>query len=693
MEKYPSHQEINTLLSLYGGGRYQEAAILAQKMTRRFPSFGFGWKVLGTLFGQMGRVTDSLAPMQKAAALSPDDAEAHCNLGVTLNELGRRKEAETSYRRALRIKPDYLVAHCNLGNNLRELGRLNEAETSYRLALQIKPDHIEAYYNLGNTLHEMSRFAEAEASYRLALQIMPEYAEAYYGLGISLQHLGQPDEAEASFRRALQIRPDFVEAHCHLGNTLHDSGRLNEAEASFRRTLQIKPDFAKAHYNLGNTLHELGRISEAEASYRRALQIRPDYAEAHDNLLFMFNYTSSKDASSCLEEARLYGRMAEGKVAQRFAKWSCTRQPERLRIGLVSGDFNNHPVGYFLENLLARLDPAKVELIAYPTCCNADELTARIKPAFSDWKPLFGLSDEAAARLIHNDGVHLLLDLSGHTRHNRLPVFAWKPAPVQASWLGYSATTGIAAMDYLIADPYVLSETEEASFTEKIWRLPETRLCFTPPDLDIEVSPLPALTNGFITFGCFNNLSKMNEDVVALWSRILASVPDSRLFLKARQLSAASVTQSVTKRFAAHGIAADRLILEGAEPRAKYLSAYQSVDIALDPFPFPGGTTSVEGMWMGVPVLTLNGERFLSRQGVGILLNAGLPDWIAADSCDYLARAISHSGDLRRLAMLRKGLRQQIMTTPIFDAARFARHFEAALQGMSQAYAINNPII
>jgi protein O-GlcNAc transferase len=257
---------------------------------------------------------------------------------------------------------------------------------------------------------------------------------------------------------------------------------------------------------------------------------------------------------------------------------------------------------------------------------------------------------------------------------------------VQVSWLGYFATTGVKAIDYLIADPWTLPEADEAHFTEKIWRLPETRLCFTPPDVDVQVAPLPALTDGCITFGCFNNLTKMNDAVVALWARVLQAVPGSRLFLKTKQLGEAAVRQSVFTRFAAHGIAADQLILEGSASRSAYLSAYHRVDIALDPFPFPGGTVTAEGLWMGVPVLTLAGGRFLSRQGVGLLMNAGLPQWVVADADAYVGSAASHAGDPQRLAMLRNGLRQQVLESPLFDSPRFARHFEGALRGMWQKW-------
>jgi predicted O-linked N-acetylglucosamine transferase (SPINDLY family) len=261
-------------------------------------------------------------------------------------------------------------------------------------------------------------------------------------------------------------------------------------------------------------------------------------------------------------------------------------------------------------------------------------------------------------------------------------MFAWKPAPIQASWLGYMATTGVEAMDFTITDPWSVPEAHDSRFTEKIWRLPETSVCFTPPDAEVAVSALPALTNGYITFGCFNNLNKMNDDVVALWARILQAIPDSRLFLKAKQLKDDTVRQSVLERFAVHGIDAGRLILEGPALRSVYFSSYHTVDIALDPFPYSGTTTTVEALWMGLPVLSLAGEGYLARQGLSLLMNAGLPDWVAENADDYVARAVEQAGNLQRLAALRGRLRQQVLASPLFDAPRFARHLDAALRGM-----------
>ncbi len=632
--------------------------------------------------GHLERAADSY---RQALKFKPDYVEAHSNLGNVLLPLGAVEEAAASCRRALAINPDFAEAHINLGNALNSCGQSAEAMACYRRVLEIQPDSVLAYNNLGKVQEELGQLEEAVASYRRALEVDPGYAEAHVNLGSLLEDLGQLDDAVASYRRALEIRPVFFEALVNLGHVLEGLGQFGEAAENYRQALEIQPRSAEAHSNLAGALRDLGEFGLAVASLRLALEIRPDYADAQSQLLFIHGYLASESAPALLTEARRFGNLA-ARQAQPFSAWRNAPESGRcLRVGLVSGDLRNHPVGYFVEGMLAALAahvPGRLEIIAYPSTVHADELTERIKPHCHGWHSVTGLSDERLAQRVRDDGIDILVDLSGHTAHNRLPMFAWKPAPVQVSWLGYFATTGLAAMDYLLADPWTVPVAEEAHFAETVWRLPESYLCFTPPAVDVPVAPLPALTAGHITFGCFNNLAKMNDAVVALWARVLQAVPESRLFLKTRQLDEASVRLSVIQRFAAHGIDAGRLILEEGATRAELLAAYHRVDIALDPFPYPGGTTSVEALWMGVPVLTLAGDRFLSHIGESILQNAGLPDWIAIDAEDYVARAAMHAGDRQRLALLRKALRQQVLASPLFDAPRFARHFETALRGM-----------
>ncbi|MBI3375956.1 MAG: tetratricopeptide repeat protein [Betaproteobacteria bacterium] len=668
--------------ALHGQGRFSESEARYRRAIELKPGFHQAHNNLGAVLEALGRMSEAEASYRRAVELHPGYSKAHNNLGNALHALGRLSEAEAGYRRAIELNPDYHEAYNNLGAVLAALGRIAEAEASYRRALILDPDYHMAHGNLANALQALGRFSEAEASYLRAIELRPDLHEAHYNLGNALQALGRSSEAQASYRRAIALKPGFHEAHNNLGNALQTLGRFSEAEASFRRALALRPDYSEAHSNLGNVLHDLGRLAEAEASYRQALKLKPDFHEAYSNLIFSLNYLPGQTAATVRVDAGKYGELVAAK-ARAYSTWLVTtNRSRRMRIGLVSGDLGSHPVTYFLEGFLSELSREQIELYAYETMARTDAVSERIKLLFAAWRPIIGMSDEQLARRIHADAIDVLVDLSGHTAHNRLPVFAWKPAPVQVTWLGYCESTGVPGMDYILGDPYCTPADEAAHYSETIWRLPETNCCFTPPAIPLQVAPLPALRNGFVTFGSFNNLTKMNHAVVALWARVLAAVPDSRLFLKARQLGDAAVREDTLRRFATCGVAAGRLVLEGHSSRAEMLRDYERVDIALDPFPVQGGTVSVEALWMGVPVLTRRGERFLAHFGEMIASNAGLSDWIASDDDGFVMLAVKHAAGVDRLSRLRAGLRAQVLASPLFDAPRFARHFEDAMRGM-----------
>lgn len=609
--------------------------------------------------------------------------------GNALEDAGHLPQALLRYEAAIALAPQMARAHLNRGNVLLASDDLPSAVSAFETALKYDPVYAGAYFNLGNAYVRGRQSSAAITAYRMAIALKPDFVDAHVALGAMLDDSRQYAAAIAHYRLALAVRPDYAEVHSNLGKSLRELGQFEEALASYGRALEINPDYAEGHNNLGNVLKDLGRMDEAMACYRRALELAPAFVEAHSNLLFLLNYRADADPRLAFAEAQRYGASV-ALHARAYGTWSNPREPARiLRIGFVSGDLRDHPVSYFFENVLAalaRLSPGRLELFCYSNHPLHDAVTQRIQSCCGGWCSTVGMSDSAFAERIRVDAVDILIDLAGHTAYNRLPVFARKPAPVQVSWLGYFGTTGVGSMDYLIADPWTLPPDEEINFIERIWRLPETRLCFTPPDVPVDVMPLPALGNGYLTFGCFNNLSKMNDRVVALWAQVLHATPGSRLFLKSPQLKEALVEHGVRESFVAHGIGPERLILEGLSSRAGYLACYQRVDIALDPFPYTGGTTTVESLWMGVPVLTLQGERFLSRQGVGLLMNAGLPEWIASDPADYVLRATAHASDLHALARLRGTLREQVLASSIFNASYFARHFETALRGMWHAW-------
>jgi protein O-GlcNAc transferase len=666
-------------------GLLDEAVGSYRRAAARRPDYAAAHYNLGIALGEMGRHAEAADAYRAALNLHPAWPDAHYNLGLALYQLGQLTLAVSSYEQALSLHPDHAGAHNNLGNALKDLGQLDQAMASYRQALRVQPDLAVAHNNLGNVLRDLGRLNEAVASYSQAIRIKPDFAAAHSNLANVLRDQGKLDEALIAGQQALLAQADLPDAHNNLGNVLKDMGRLEEAMACYRQALNLDPGFASAHDNMGNLLKDMGQLEAARLAYEQALHHNPDNTDARSTLLLCLNYMPGKSPQMLLNEAHAFGELV-ARCANPFTHWPNERDAHKpLRVGLVSGDLCQHPVGFFLQSALTALTRqagTRLQLFGYATRFHPDAVSEHLKANCQGWCLATGLSDLQLAAQIRRDGIDILIDLSGHTAHNRLPMFALKPAPVQVSWLGYFATTGVAAIDHLIADPFTVPPGNEAHFTEHIWRMPETRLCFSAPDIDATVSALPALANGHVTFGCFNNLSKMTDAVVALWARVLQAVPGGHLLLKAAQLDDSGTRQDVIKRFASAGIDAARLSLQGPSPRAEYLAAYHQVDIGLDPFPFTGGTTTAESLWMGVPVLTLAGERMVSRQGVSLMMNAGLPDWVALDADDYVARAVAHAGELAQLATLRAGLRQQVLASPVFDAARFAQHLEAALRGM-----------
>jgi predicted O-linked N-acetylglucosamine transferase (SPINDLY family) len=628
---------------------------------------------------------------ETASRLDPTLAGAHYNLGNAFARRRRYEEACSAYHRALSLNPKFVDAEVALGSALDELGKLEDAVLHYRRALQAQPGQAPVYGNLGAVLIKQQQFAEAAVAFRRALELDPKLTHLHYQLGLAFEGLGQSDAAIDAFQKMVQSHPDHGPSLRLLGVQLQLRGRLLESLACYRRVIELAPRDLVTNNNLGVVYRQLGRLDEAAASWRQAVEINSDNLAPHSNLIFLENSRTDASGTELIELARSFG-VAAARQAKVLAEWPNSPEPERvLRVGFVSGDLCAHPVGYFLLSFLTALNAhagGRLELHAYSNYSSADEISARIQAQCHVWRQVSALNDEALVRQIGKDRVDILIDLAGHTGENRLPAFAWKPAPVQATWLGYLGTTGVAAIDYLIADHWTLPPEFESHFTEKVWRLPGSYLCFTPPAEDGSIGPLPALSNGYVTFGSFNNLAKVTPDVIALWARILKAVPGSRLLLKALQFAEPVVRQDMAQQFARHGVTSPSLMIEPPVPRADYLKPFNRVDIALDPFPYPGITTSVENLWMGVPFITLAGKTFMARQGVGLLNNAGLSDWVAEDEDEYVKLAALRAGDLQALQQQRQELRSRVHASPIFDAPSFARNFEGAMHDMWRAWCV-----
>ncbi len=641
---------------------------------------------LGNALQSLGQFDDAVTSYRCALTINPDYAELHNKLGNTLQSLGQIDEAVVSYRQALTIKPDYAEAHNNLGSALRSLGQLDGAMASCYRALQIKPDYAEAYCNLGTTQETFGQLSDASTSFRRALEIRPEFALAYCNLGVCMQRLERPHEAVANLRRALEIMPDYAEAHNNLGIALLGLGQIDDAVASYRRALAIKPDFAAAHNNLGNVLQALGQLDEAVASYRRALAFKPDFAEAYSNLLFCLSHFEAIDAPILFAEHCRFGEQFEAPLRASWPPHANSREPERrLQVGFVSADLRNHAIATFIEPVLAHLSRyPQLSLHAYYNYAIEDATTHHLRGYFAHWHRIVGLSDSALAQKISADGIDILIDLSSHTAHQRLLSFAHKPAPVQASWMGYPGTTGLRAMDYYLTDKFFLPHAQFASqFTEKFVYLPASAP-FMPSNEAPAVNALPALGNGYITFGSFNRLNKISRSVIALWSQLLRASPQAILLMGG--LPGNSKYSTLLEWFAEEGITQDRLRFHGRSDMKTYLALHHQVDICLDTFPYNGGTTTLHALWMGVPTLTLTGSTGAGRTGAAILGRVGLGAFIAHTAEAFVETGQSCVGNLAALSAIRSGLRERLATSAIGRPALIADGLERAFRIMWQRW-------
>jgi protein O-GlcNAc transferase len=646
---------------------------------------------LGIVLRDQGKLDEAAASFHNATAIKPDYVEAHCNLGNLLINQGEHEKAAASFRNVLAIKPDYVEVYNDLGNILKDQGKLEQAVANYRNALAIKPDYAEVHYNLGNALMDQGEHEQAVASYRNALAIRPDYAGAYNGLGNALNDQGKPEQAVASYLNALVIKPDYAEAHYNLANMLRNLGKHEEAIASYHNALAIKPDYADAYNNLGVALQDLGKLDKAIASFRMALGIKPDHIDTYSNLLFGLSHDATIDADTLFAEHCRFGEQFETPLLVDHLQHTNTRNPERtLRIGFVSGDFFNHAVAYFIEPVLAHLSRSpRLSLYAYYNNTLEDAFTQRIQTHFTQWHVIATLSDSALADKIRADSIDILIDLSGHTAKNRLLTFARKPAPVQTSWMGYAGTTGLMAMDYYLIDRFSLpSEQFDRQFTEKIVRL-AVNPAFLPAEGAPSVNALPALRNGYMTFGSFNRLSKLSPSVIALWSQLLQAMPDSKMMLGG--MPEEGKYNELIGWFEQEGIMRERLSFHTHCGIDAYLGLHHQVDICLDTFPYNGGTTTFHALWMGIPTLTLAGSTPAGRSGVSILCQAGLEAFVALDNADFVQKGLSWADNHAILSDIRKGLRKRFTMSAMGQPAVVAAGIERAWRIMWQQWCAGLP--
>ncbi|HYD64559.1 tetratricopeptide repeat protein [Azospirillum sp.] len=708
--------------------RLPEARQACERVLAVAPEHPPALHLLGMTLIRQGRVGEGEALIRRVLALQPDAADALSNLAVLLKGQGRLDEAIALSRRAVDQRPDHPEIRVNLGNALLAAGRPGEAAREYRHALGIRPDWVdtlerladalmrlgqredagnllahaiilraglsESRYSIDHGLPIAKRLAAAEAACRRLVASLPDHADAHFKLAGLLQMQGRGGEAVEMYHRVLALDPGHAQAMSNLGVALRKLGRLDEAFEVYDMAVRTDPTNADTFYNYGNGLQSRGRLMAAIANFRRAVELRPGLLLANQNLLTVLNYTTGLSRSEVFAEHRAFAARHAAALAGERRATTRDRDPERrLRVGYVSPDFWRHSCAYFTLPLLSSHDRRQVEVVCYSDVKRPDTFTQAIRANADLWRETFGVKDAALADLIRADGIDILVDLNGHFADSRILTFARKPAPVQVTWLGYPNTTGLDAMDYRLVDAVTDPPGDADPFhTEKLVRLAPVFLCYRPSPDAPEPVPPPGPTRGYVTFGSFNNVSKITDEVVTAWAGILAAVPGSRLFLKARQLDDAGTRRRLAALFEARGIAPDRLDIRPWSAMSQdHLSLYGEVDVALDPFPYNGTTTTCEALWMGVPVVSLRGDRHAGRVGASLLSAVGLGDLVAGDAVAYHALAVALAQDTGRLTMLRMGLRERMRASPLCDGPGFARRVEGAYRAMWRRWCAGQP--
>jgi len=600
------------------------------------------------------------------------------------HQAGAIAEAEQRYRQILVQAPEHPIAWHLLGATLHQQQRSQEAAACIERALALRPDEPVFLANLGEVYRVLRRFEEALAVIERSLALRGEHAETHYKLGLVQCDRRQSDLAMAHFQRALQLDPHHADAWNNWGCELTRNDRTYDAIPLFNEALRLRPEFPLAENNLGAALSLVERSHEALPHYRRALELDPLFREAHSNLLFALNYESSLDPDELFAAHEDFGRRHFQSVMP--ATLMNDRSPaRRLRIGYVSGDLRRHPVACFIEPILREHDRQQYEVVVYDDNPRPDNVTRRLEGLADRWTTIAGEPDDDLIERVIRDEIDILVDLAGHTTRNRMAVFAQRAAPVQVTYLGYVNTTGLTTMDYRITDAVCDPPGEPTRHTEQLLRLPRMFCTYQPPDDAPPVSTLPAIKRRHVTFGSLHNLAKLGPTTFDLWAGVLRAVPTAHLRI-IRGVLTDELQQRFTTALVERGVNIDRLEFARCWADTGHWSCYHDIDISLDVVPWSGHTTACESLWMGVPMVTLYGNRHAGRMVSSVLNAVGLSDWIARTAEEYVTLAASMAADLGKLAALREQLRSHLAASPLCDTSGFTKELENAYRTMWQAW-------
>lgn len=705
-------QAIRIAAEHHRSGRLAEAGRIYRQILASNSAHPVALHLLGMVAFASGRSDDAIELIRQAICVRPDYADAHCNLGLVLTKQGRFSEAVTSCRRAIEIKADILDAFINLGNALDAMGDLDAAVVAFQRAIDLRPSSPSGYSNLGLALLKQKKFVEAIAALRRAVLLAPTHALIQFNLGNALRESGEIDEAIIAYERAIQLSPGLQKAYLNLGAAKADQGKLDEAIIAYENAIKCDGGYAKAHYNLANALRDVGQVDAAIEAYGRAilhdpshvdasinkgnllkdvarhdeslgcfeaaLALEPENQLAHSNLLYGLYFHPGYDTASIAQHVQNWNERFARPLHESSEPLNNDANPDRrLRVGYVSPDFREHAESFFTVPLLAHHCHEMFEVFCYSNARKRDGMTDQIRAYADVWREVRNESDESLARIIREDRIDILVDLSMHMAGNRAMVFARKPAPVRVCWLAYPGSMGSDTVDYRITDSFLDPiGSDVPAGAERSIHLPGCWVAYNPL---IDLPPRPPEQIGVIRFGSLNNPCKLNEPLLRLWAKVLHANPDSELTLSA--LSAAH-RNHIVHFMQSLGIREERLGFIGRLKRPQYLRTYDQIDIALDPLPYNGITTSCDALYMGVPLLTLAGKTATGRAGKGMLTAIGLSELVAHDPDEFVQRATELANDWPRLIDLRKDLRERMARSPLMDWPNFARNMESAYRQM-----------
>lgn len=660
-----------------------EAIRTLTRLVKRSQSNWLTYHYLGVAQLQKGEWDKGFKYLQKAIERGSDQPETLHLISVSLTQQGKWEEAEEYARLALDKNEEFFACWLNLGSVYKQQGKLDEALNCYKKANALNPKSAAVAFRIADIYKNQGDLKKAIELFEITIRLDENYLEAHAELSVIYQKLKDFDKARECCNKMLEIDPQSLGGLVGLAEIAKREGRYDLAIEQYEKLEERYSTNASVIVNHALCLQETGQFDKSEEKYRQALAIAPDLMEAFSNYLMGLHYNPDRSKEEIFEEHLKFDELFAQKNPMPRPVPVNKEREKRLRVGLLSGGLRKHPVGWMITSALENLPVDDFDVYCYSTSNVVDDLTRRINKRSIIWRSLQGYPDDICANIIREDKVDILIELSGHSEDNKLRVISMNPAPVTVKWVGgLFNTTGLQSMDYLITDQYESPEGDDAFYTEKLVRMPDDYICFLPPEYAPQVEALPAERNGFITFGCFNNPTKVNEQLILRWAEILQAVPGSKLFLKSKQYDTKSYTDRIVELMKPFGISSERFIFEGEDTHDVLLDAYNRVDIALDPHPYSGGLSTCEALWMGVPVISIEGPTFAGRHASTHLHNAGLGEYVTRSWENYIAKAVELAGNTERLSGIRQGLRKQLANSPLCNAPLFGQNLGRAFREM-----------